>query len=205
MTDSKQHWEDLYRNKAIDEVSWHQDNPQISLELIRSVSPDLNTPIIDIGGGASMLVDRLQQLGYQSLGVLDISAIALQHAMSRLGANADKIQWYEADITRFKSPVTYDVWHDRAVFHFLTGQDQQKAYIQTLENTVRGGGHIIIATFAIGGPTRCSGLDIVQYDKDKLSTLLGEHFGFIEQQSELHITPAGKQQAFQYFHFRYMP
>lgn len=202
---TKSHWENIYQKKSVNEVSWHQGDPLLSLQLIRHACPDATASVIDIGGGASMLVDKLQAAGYAELGVLDISATALQKAHERLGDQSSKIRWYEADITAFSSPVKYDIWHDRAVFHFLTEQDQRHQYVQVLKKTLKPFGSAIIATFAIGGPSKCSGLNIVQYDADKLSAEFGDDFVLMEQASEIHITPMGKEQAFQFFRYRIDP
>ena len=148
-----------------------------------------------------MLVDRLLTRGYQHLAVLDISGTALSHSKQRLGASAEQVEWFEADITSFQAPHPFDVWHDRAVFHFLTAASDRKRYVATLKQTLQPGGHLILAAFAIGGPTRCSGLDIVQYDAGKLARELGEGFSLVEQQSETHLTPAKVPQQFSYFRF----
>jgi SAM-dependent methyltransferase len=202
---TKSHWEDVYQNKLTNEVSWYQDNPLLSLQFIRHASPDSVASVIDIGCGVSSLIEKLLGAGYAELGVLDISAIALQQARERLADQSKKIRWYEADITAFSSPIKYDIWHDRAVFHFLTEQEQRLQYVQVMRETLKPSGSAIIATFAIGGPNKCSGLDIVQYDARKLSAELGGDFVLMEQASEIHMTPAGKEQAFQFFRYRINP
>jgi ubiquinone/menaquinone biosynthesis C-methylase UbiE len=158
--------------------------------------------IIDVGGGTSALADRLLDEGYQHVAVLDLSAKALACAKQRLGERADQVEWIEADVTEVVLPRAYDLWHDRAVFHFLTEADDRKKYLEAMRRGVRAGGHVIIATFAVGGPTKCSGLEIVQYDARKLSGELGPEFTLIEKKAELHITPIGKEQQFGYFRFR---
>jgi SAM-dependent methyltransferase len=188
--DRKQHWETVYEHKAPSEVSWYQRDPLLSLELIQDAGVTQDAAIIDVGGGASVLVDRLLDKGYRNVSVLDLSAKALAYAQARLGGMSRHANWIEADITAFAPSVNYDLWHDRAVFHFLTDAA-----------AVRTGGHVIIAAFAIGGPFQCSGLDIVQYDAEKLVATLGERFRLVEVRVELHTTPANKEQKFTYFRF----
>lgn len=195
----KAHWENIYHSKSPLEVSWFQKEPQLSLQLISNTGLSTEAAIIDIGGGASVLVDRLLELGYKQLAVLDISTTALKYAKQRLGPAAQNIEWFEADITSFKAPHPFDLWHDRAVFHFLTEPDDRKRYIAVLRQILKPGGHLILAAFAIGGPTKCSGLDIVQYDAEKLLNELGAGFTLVEQLSETHITPDNQEQLFAYF------
>ena len=197
----KTHWEEVYNNKSPLEVSWYQKEPALSLQLIDNTGITDDAAIIDIGGGASTLVDHLQEHGYQHLAVLDISGNALASAKIRLGPAADDIEWFEADITRFDSPHLFDLWHDRAVFHFLIEARDRKQYVEILKRTLKPGGHLIMAAFAIGGPIKCSGLDIVQYDEEKLLAELGGGFKLLEKNSEVHRTPAGKEQLFAYFRF----
>jgi SAM-dependent methyltransferase len=197
----KEHWEDIYQSKSAVEVSWYQQQPTLSLRLIHQFAPQHTDHIIDVGGGASTLCDHLLQDGYQHITVLDLSANALRQAQQRLGEKAECIHWQEEDITQFAPDGQYDLWHDRAVFHFLTAANDRQRYRQVLETAVRNGGYVIIAAFAIGGPTQCSGLDIVQYDAGKLKTTLGEKFTLVAEQTENHLTPSGKQQAFGYFVF----
>lgn len=201
MPDKKAHWEKVYDSKSPLEVSWHQAEPTISLQLIRNTRISLDQPVIDIGGGASTLVDHLCAENYSNIGVLDISAKALSYAQERLGSRASKIEWYEEDITSFNPPHPFSVWHDRAVFHFLTEESDRKNYIKTMKQSLKPNGHLIIAAFAIGGPEKCSGLDIVQYNAEKLSAEIGKNFDLIEQISEVHVTPGNQQQNFLYFHF----
>jgi 2-polyprenyl-3-methyl-5-hydroxy-6-metoxy-1,4-benzoquinol methylase len=201
MFDTKTHWENIYREKSPLDVSWYQKEPSLSLELIYKAQLTSDEPIIDVGGGASVLVDYLCKEGFTNLAVLDISEKALTCAKKRLGDFAQNIEWYESDITQFSAPHQFSLWHDRAVFHFLTDKSDRKNYIKALKSTLRQGGHLIIAAFAIGGPEKCSGLDIVQYDSKKLVAELGEDFELIEVKSEVHITPANKEQKFMYFRF----
>jgi len=205
MFDKKAHWENIYRDRSPLDVSWYQKEPTQSLGLIRSTQIASDEPIIDVGGGASILVDYLSREGYSSISVLDISEKALACAKERLGAHAQKVEWYESDITRFKSPHQFSLWHDRAVFHFLTIEADRKSYVEVLNNSLRPGGHLIIAAFAVGGPEKCSGLDIVQYDAPKLMAQLGEDYELVDESNEVHFTPSKKKQKFVYFRFIRMP
>jgi SAM-dependent methyltransferase len=202
VTDRKQHWEQVYTSKSSLEVSWYQPEPRLSLELIHRSGIGRDAPIIDVGGGASLLVDRLQADGYMQLAVLDISGAALATARQRLGPKAAGIEWYEADVTQFTAPHAFALWHDRAVFHFLTAAEDRRRYVEVLKRTLTPDGHVVIAAFAIGGPTRCSGLEIVQYNAAKLLAELGPDFRLEEELSETHRTPAGKDQKFGFFRLR---
>lgn len=173
----------------------------MSLSLIANANLAPGDAIIDVGGGASVLVDRLCDAAYTNISVLDISGSALEHARARLKHQAGKVHWYEQDITCFKPSRRFALWHDRAVFHFLTERKDRERYIDVLRQALEPCGHIIIMTFAIDGPSKCSGLDIVQYDWDKLSSELGPGFKLIETGHEAHHTPAGGQQKFAFFHF----
>lgn len=197
----KTHWEQVYRDKSPLEVSWYQAAPTLSRELILSSGIDRQTPLIDVGGGASTLVDHLLADGYTAVSVLDISAQALAHARRRLGAQADRVCWIEADITRFEPPQVYRLWHDRAVFHFLTSAGDRASYRAALERGLAPDGQLIVGTFAPGGPERCSGLPIAQYDAARMQAELGRGFTLLEARSETHRTPAGKDQLFNYFRF----
>jgi SAM-dependent methyltransferase len=199
--DRRAHWQTVYREKSPLEVSWYQKEPKLSLELIRSAAVDKDAAIIDVGGGASLLVDYLCKDGFRNLSVLDISQSALASTQERLGDLAGNIQWFESDVTEFTPPHPFAIWHDRAVFHFLTDKPDRTRYVAALKKALPPGGHLIIAAFAIGGPERCSGLEIVQYDLRKMKSELGEGFSFVEERNEIHITPAGKEQDFAYFHF----
>lgn len=198
---TKTHWESIYAEKLPQDVSWYQQEPTIALKIIRHFS-DKNARIIDVGGGASVLVDHLLKSGYSKLAVLDISGKAIEHTKNRLPYQATTIEWFEKDITEFIPPHTYDIWHDRAVFHFLTDIKSRRLYINVLKNTVKSGAHIIIATFAKDGPTKCSNLDIVQYDNLSIQNELGDEFNLLESQFETHTTPAGREQRFIYFVFQ---
>lgn len=201
MFDRKAHWNRVYQDKSPLNVSWYQKEPSLSLELIRRTQLDHDEPIIDVGGGASVLVDHLHEEGFRRIAVLDISARALSCARERLGDAAQHIEWYEDDVTRFVALHRFSLWHDRAVFHFLTDAADRKHYVERVKAALRPGGHLIVAAFAIDGPAKCSGLDIVQYNSDKISAELGGDFELIETRDELHITPASKEQAFSYFRF----
>lgn len=195
----KAHWERIYTDSSSSQVSWYQKQPTLSLELIDRAGVTTAASIIDVGGGTSTLVDRLYESGFQHLAVLDISCAALAQAKRRLGEAARSIEWFEGDVMNFVAPHRFDVWHDRAVLHFLVDATDQEKYAQVLKQTVAPGGHVIVAAFAPGGPTRCSGLSIVQYDAERISRLLAPEFALLEETSELHITPANKQQKFAYF------
>jgi 2-polyprenyl-3-methyl-5-hydroxy-6-metoxy-1,4-benzoquinol methylase len=197
----KSHWENIYAEKSPLEVSWFQREPLLSLELIGKSMTDKKAAIIDVGGGTSTLVDLLLDEGYSDITVLDISSRALAISKLRLGENANIIKWIQGDITEFNPSRKYDLWHDRAVFHFLTDVKDQNKYLETLKKTVKNDGYVIIASFAVDGPKKCSGLDIVQYDSKKISDKLGLQFRLVENQPELHLTPLNTQQKFCYFRF----
>jgi len=199
MTERKTHWEKVYANNSPLRVSWYQKEPVLSLQLIRNTQIALDAAIIDVGGGASILVDRLCDAMYTNIGVLDVSARALAHAKERLADKACGMEWYEEDVTEFNPPRRFSLWHDRAVFHFLTSQTDRVRYIDVLKRALEPGGHLIIMAFAIGGPKKCSGLDIVQYDADKLMAELGQGFELLETGHEVHATPSGNEQKFAYF------
>lgn len=201
MNKRKIHWENIYAGKSSLEVSWFQKKPILSLQLIHNTLLAADAPIIDIGGGASTLVDYLHEDGYKNIAVLDISSKALAYSKDRLGDKSTEIEWFEDDITLFKPPHQFSLWHDRAVFHFLTDKDDRRNYIHILKNALLANGHLIIAAFPIGGAAKCSGLDIVQYDAEKLMAELGKIFKLVEQVNETHMTPANKEQKFGYFHF----
>ncbi|MCK5001381.1 MAG: class I SAM-dependent methyltransferase [Gammaproteobacteria bacterium] len=201
MSDRKSHWDNIYKDKPALEVSWYQSEPVLSLQLIHNTQLASDAAIIDVGGGASVLVDHLCNEGYSNVAVLDISTNALACAKDRLGDKAGSVEWFDEDITRFNPPHQFLLWHDRAVFHFLTEEADRRSYVEVLKQALAPNGHLIIAAFVIGGPTQCSGLDIVQYDAEKLQAELGDAFELIEEISELHITPTNKEQKFDYFRF----
>lgn len=202
MTSNREHWEDVYRRKAETEVSWFQDTPTVSLELIASLALPEDTALVDVGGGASRLVDHLLRAHFTDITVLDISEAALAASRKRLGDKADRVTWIVADVTQWRPDRRFGVWHDRAVLHFLTARDEQARYAEALKMAVAPNGWAIIAGFAPGGPTKCSGLDIVQHDASSLTSLLGRDFELCEMRSEMHRTPAGAAQAFRYHLFK---
>jgi len=197
----KDHWENIYSDKKAIEVSWYQQCPEKSLALIKSTGVDSLASIVDIGGGASTLIDYLLAAGYKKLSVLDISHAAIAQAKTRLGEQADSVEWLEQDITNFVAKESFDVWHDRAVFHFLTEEDDRASYVKAMANALKPGGHAIVATFDIDGPEKCSGLDIVRYSAEMLSEIFAEHFKLVETQKEEHATPGGASQRFVYCKF----
>ncbi|WP_303909086.1 class I SAM-dependent methyltransferase [Thiohalomonas denitrificans] len=199
--DRKAHWEEVYRTKSDREVSWFQPDPRLSLELIAATEIGRDGPVIDIGGGASRLVDVLLANGYDDVSVLDLSGEALRTSQRRLGALQARVSWFEQDVTRFVPPRRFSVWHDRAVFHFLTEPADREAYRTVLERAVRPGGQVIIAAFAPDGPERCSGLEVVRYAPETLAAELGQGFQLLEHRTEAHRTPAGKIQKFSYCRF----
>jgi 2-polyprenyl-3-methyl-5-hydroxy-6-metoxy-1,4-benzoquinol methylase len=196
------HWENVYTTKDEKEVSWFEVSPTTSLDLIRSTGVNVGASIIDIGGGASRLVDALLDEGFEAVTVLDLSQKALATAKARLGALGAKVRWVVADVTTWEPTETYDVWHDRAAFHFLTEPEDRAAYAERVSRAVRPGGHVIIGTFALDGPERCSGLPVVRQDAASLSQMLGSAFELIESRQHSHQTPMGATQRFQFFRFR---
>lgn len=201
--DAKTHWSQIYRTKAPTQVSWYQERPDLSLEYIRHTGVDKTAQIIDVGGGASTLVDHLLKAGYQNLTVLDISAEALQVVRQRLGPRADRVTLIEADVTQAELPAQfYDVWHDRAVFHFLTRPESRQRYVEMVRRSVKMGGHIIMATFALDGPTRCSGLDVERYSPETLHNQFGPAFTLVGSTHETHKTPFGTEQKFTWCYCR---
>jgi ubiquinone/menaquinone biosynthesis C-methylase UbiE len=201
--DTKAHWEHIYQTQLPTRVGWYQAHPAISLEFIRRANIQPTDHIIDVGGGASTLVDDLLAAGFRSVTVLDVSAQALHFARQRLGPQADRVTWIEADITQATLPQhAYAIWHDRAVFHFLTQPGDRQRYIETMRQAVRVGGHVIIATFALDGPHQCSGLAVAQYSSASLHAELGQGFELVDSASEAHHTPWGAEQKFMVGYFR---
>jgi hypothetical protein len=195
----REHWNRVYQTRAPDSVSWYQRRPDVSLELIVASGVAKDAGIIDVGGGASVLVDHLLNLGYSNLAVLDVSGTALDTSRSRLGARAAAVEWFEADVTSFEPPHRYALWHDRAAFHFLTSAADRASYVATLRKTLTPVGTAIIATFALDGPPKCSGLDVVRYDDDSIIEELGPEFELQEVRREAHVTPGRTEQPFCYF------
>lgn len=193
------HWEKIYGEKAPDAVSWYRPHLEMSLELIEHAAPGRSASIIDVGGGESTLVDDLVARGYQNITVLDISQIAIDVTKKRLGSTSENIHWFVGDITSVKlERCSYDVWHDRAVFHFLTAIDARMNYVRQVAKAVKPGGHVIVSTFGPEGPTKCSGLDVVRYDAESLHQEFGVHFHLLGSSTELHRTPFGTMQQFLY-------
>ena len=196
------HWQNVYQTKAEQTVSWFQETPDISLDLIHATGVDKGASIIDIGGGASRLVDALMSEGFKAVSVLDLSEKALATSKSRLGPRSARAQWIVADVTRWHPNQTYDVWHDRAALHFLTDPKDRAAYVDRVLRAVRVGGHVIIGTLAPDGPERCSGLPVVRHDAATLGELLGPSFALAETQRHDHQTPSGAIQRFQFSRFQ---
>ncbi len=197
--DARTHWEQIYGSKRATEVSWYQSEPAVSLALIRKFVPDRGSAIIDIGGGASTLVDRLLDSDYRSVTVLDISAEALGQAQTRLAERAELVTWVEANVLEEPlPPAGFDFWHDRAVFHFLTQASDRRRYIEQVHRAVRVGGHVAVATFAPDGPTQCSGLEVLRYDPSELHAEFGADFRLLQSEREEHTTPTGAVQPFTY-------
>jgi len=192
------HWEGVYTRKGEHEVSWFQENPAPSLELIAQVGATAASAVIDIGGGASRLVDNLLGRGFQDVTVLDLSEAALEAAKARLGTRAGQVHWIVADATVWEPLRAYDIWHDRAAFHFLTEDRDRVAYVERLERGLKLGGYAIIATFALDGPERCSGLPVVRYDAASLGRTLGRAFQLVDTRRHAHATPWGSDQSFQF-------
>lgn len=200
---SKELWENVYTTKATDSVSWFQQHANTSLQLIEHSGVPLSGQIIDVGGGASTLVDDLLAHGYSNVSVLDLSLAALQAAQSRLGALADRVTWITGDITRVEPPENcYDLWHDRAVFHFLVDAEDRAAYKRALHRSVKRGGHVVIATFAEDGPLKCSGLPINRYSVAELQEEIGDELTLLDSVREQHQTPSGAIQNFNYCYFK---
>jgi SAM-dependent methyltransferase len=202
MSGTRSHWEKIYTTKAETAVSWYQPHSLRSLELIAAAVPDPAAAIVDIGGGASGLVDDLLARGYTDLTVLDVSEAALAKSRVRLGGDASKVAWLAADITEWHPPRAYDVWHDRAVFHFLTEPEPQAAYLAALRAGTAIGSAVIMATFALDGPDSCSGLPVQRYSAETLAARLGPAFSLVQQAEETHETPWGSQQKFSYAGFQ---
>ncbi len=195
----REHWEAIYLDRDPSAVSWYQAEPALSLSLIRRVAPQLDAAIIDAGGGASVLVDRLLDAGYRQVTVLDIAEPALAVARQRLGARATDAQWIASDLLTVElPPAMYDVWHDRAVFHFLTRAEDRRRYAATVRRAVKEQGHAIVSGFATDGPARCSGLDVTRYSPETIREALGGGFELIDSVREEHWTPSGASQAFVY-------
>jgi 2-polyprenyl-3-methyl-5-hydroxy-6-metoxy-1,4-benzoquinol methylase len=193
------HWEKIYGEKAPDAVSWYRPHLETSLALIQRTAPARSASIIDVGGGESTLVDDLLARGYENITVLDISQTAIEVTKRRLGPVSERVQWVRADIAKAELPPrAYDVWHDRAVFHFLTAPEGRLAYVHQVAQAVKPGGYVLVSTFAPEGPSKCSGLDVARYDALSLHAEFGLHFRLLDSFKELHRTPFGTTQQFLY-------
>ena len=203
----KSHWESIYATKGSSSLSWFQPHPQRSLDLIERTGLPRNAKILDVGGGDSLLVDELVERGYTDITVLDLSGAAIARARQRLGeAATGRVTWLEGDILETALPrEEFDIWHDRAVFHFLTTAKERESYIQRVRSSVHRGGHVIVATFAEDGPTRCSGLPVERYSATELHDTFGSDFQLAASEREVHNTPTGTEQSFTYCWFRYEP
>jgi ubiquinone/menaquinone biosynthesis C-methylase UbiE len=200
--DRQSHWQNVYTTKGELDVSWFQERPTVSLDLIATAGNTASF-VIDVGGGASRLVDALLARGFRRVTVLDVSEAALIVAKQRLGPNANAVQWIAADVTAWEPAEHYDVWHDRAAFHFLTAPSDRDAYVARLTRALRPGGQAIIGTFSLAGPERCSGLPVVRYDAPSLGEVLGPAFRLLETREHEHRTPWGSAQQFQFSRFRF--
>ena len=194
---TKQHWEKIYRTKdTAREVSWYQDTPKTSIDLIQPTRIDKDGYIIDVGGGDSKLIDKLLELGFKNIFVLDISAEALRKAQTRLGVKAKTATWIEASILEFNTELRFDLWHDRAAFHFLTDKEDITHYVETAGKLTKPGGYLIISTFSMHGPQKCSGLDITQYSENSIKKTFQNDFNHIKSFEEIHTTPFNTKQSF---------
>jgi len=194
----RDHWETVYSSKRPDQVSWYQSDPGLSIELVRATGLGHTAQILDVGAGASVLVDHLLDEGFERVGVLDLSSAALRASQQRLGEAAGAIEWTEIDVLDYQAPHPWDLWHDRAVFHFLIDPHDRARYRESLYNAVPPGGHVIVATFGPDGPRQCSGLDTARYSAEDLARELGPGVRLIEARAEDHRTPSGAVQSFVY-------
>ena len=197
----KEHWENVYQKESPEELSWYQDNPEMSLKLIATTGVGLDGNIIDIGGGTSKLAGLLVVQGHKKVTVMDIASRSIEEARLTLGEQFNKIKWIEADVTNYNFAEKYDLWHDRAVFHFLTDRHDRKRYVDAIQQSLKAGGHLIIATFGLKGPRKCSGLHVVRYSPETLHKEFGNNFDLVETSLEVHSTPSKVQQKFIYCHF----
>jgi len=202
MSSRREHWEQVHQSKREEERSWFQARPEMSLALFDLAGCDPSSRVIDVGGGTSHLVDLLIGQGYRHVTVLDIASKALDEAKERLGDRADQVRWVQGDVTSVRLESAFDMWHDRAVFHFLTEKEDRAAYVRTLKKSLDTGGHAIVATFAEDGPTHCSGLPVVRYSSSSLLAELGPEFALIEARHEVHRTPSAREQSFQWCLFQ---
>ena len=197
----KDHWERIYQKHSPTEVGWYQSYPERSLKLIYNTGADTDSSIIDVGGGTSTLAKHLLDKGYEKLAVLDISGNSIERAKSQLDEKSREINWIEADVTKYSFTEQYDIWHDRAVFHFLTKAEDRKGYITSLNQALKLNGHLIIATFSLDAPPKCSGLSVVRYSSETLQSELGDNFILEEAVVEDHVTPSWIKQNFIFCRF----
>jgi 2-polyprenyl-3-methyl-5-hydroxy-6-metoxy-1,4-benzoquinol methylase len=200
--DAKEHWENVWTTKKSNEVSWYQEYPKTSINLILPTNPSKDAKIIDVGGGDSNLAETLLDLGFKNITVLDISANALERAKKRLGNKSSMVTWIESDILEFENDNRYDIWHDRALLHFLTSEENLKNYVKLVKQHVMQGGYLIISTFSTKGPIKCSGLDTRQYSKESIKELFSNEFEHVKNFEEEHVTPRGMGQIFTWNVFR---
>jgi ubiquinone/menaquinone biosynthesis C-methylase UbiE len=200
---TQEHWDSIYREKTADEVSWYRPHLERSLHFIQGAGLDREAAILDVGGGTSTLVDDLIELGYKNVTVLDLSANAIEKAKERLGARAGMASWVVGDILKMELPEHgVDFWHDRAVFHFLNDGADRRRYVDVVRRVLKPGGHIVVATFGPAGPEKCSGLPVVRYSADGIHKQFGEEFTRVGSDSEVHLTPWGREQEFVYCYCR---
>ena len=201
----KEHWENIYSTKKDNQVSWTQENPEISMNFIESCGISKNSSIIDVGAGNSRLVDKLIEAGFEDITILDISEHALERVKNRLGDHAKKVNWVVADITQYETSKSFDLWHDRAAFHFLTKPSQIKSYLNIAKKSIKNNGYMTLGTFSDNGPKKCSGLEITQYSENTLQKQLGKDFKMIKNTRQDHKTPFDTTQNFLFCSFRYNP
>ena len=197
----KEHWENIYQTKKSNEVSWYQEKPKTSLNLIAEIDLDKDARIIDVGAGASKLADNLLALGFRNITALDVSSNALNESKKRLGDRANNVKWIVSDLREFETNDVYDLWHDRAVLHFLTEEEDIRRYIELVRTYLKPKGYVVVSTFSVNGPKRCSGLDVEQYSEDSVKKLFGD-FEHIRSFEEEHLTPWGASQIFIFSVFR---
>lgn len=200
--ETRDHWRHAYAAKSPDEVSWFEASPLSSLNALERLGSDCSQSIVDVGGGASRLAEALLGRGWRDITVLDIAEVALAASQERLGPAAASVQWQVADVREWLPGRTYDIWHDRAVFHFLTEAGNRAEYQSALRAGTHAGSHVIIATFAIDGPEKCSGLPVRRYDAPTLVAELGPGFALVDDWRETHLTPLGAEQPFQWCAFK---
>lgn len=196
MSDTKEHWENVFDTKKVNEVSWFQENPETSVELIASAGLGNGARIIDVGGGDSNLVDKLLDLGFENISMLDVSAKALEKAKQRIGEKAKAVKWVCSDIREFETDDRFDVWHDRALFHFLTSKKDIEKYVELVEKYLKTGGYLIVGTFSLKGPEKCSGLNVMRYSESSMKDVFAEGFEHIKSLEETHQTPFKTTQNF---------